>query len=123
MRRLQYHRDHNEFGELSVLRYKERIQSVVAAETLRALLEHRRQAERSGMGPKMITGEPVSTFDGGLAIARYDGMDVGANHRFATLIIVSGRGAWAFFLEGAPTAEGAFRNRAKALFDGITVAQ
>ena len=69
----------------------------------------------------MISRDPVNTYDGGLALARYDGLDVEANHRFATLIIVSKRGAWTFFLEGASTPEEAFRDRAKALFDGITV--
>jgi hypothetical protein len=60
---------------------------------LTRLLEHRRNAERQGMGPRMTTGEPQRTARGEVVSARYEGHDMEAGHRFATLVVVSAAGA------------------------------
>jgi hypothetical protein len=91
-------------------------------ETLRALVKHRQDAERQGMGAAMSAREPTISTSGGMAMARYDGIDPTAGHRFATLVLVAERGAWAAFLESpASTSEATFRRHATAIFDGFSI--
>jgi hypothetical protein len=91
-------------------------------QTLRGLVERHRDAERSGMGSAATATEPRWDAKGAVALARYDGTDPEARHRFATLIAVAERGAWVFFLEAedSATAE-SFRKRADAIFETVRV--
>jgi hypothetical protein len=91
-------------------------------QTLRGLVEHHRDAERRGMGSAATATEPRWESKEKVALARYEGTDPEARHRFATLIAVAERGAWAFFLEANDnsTAE-SFQKRADALFQTVRV--
>jgi hypothetical protein len=92
-------------------------------DTLSALVEDRRSAERRMMGEQMVVGAPSTREDGGVVFARYSGTDVQANHRFATLITVSEKGAWTFFLEGpdSPDTEASFRVLTEQIFGTVVV--
>jgi hypothetical protein len=93
-------------------------------ETLRALVENRQKAERQGMGSSMTAREPVISTAGRISVARYDGLDAAADHRFATMVLVSERGAWVAFLESpASIPEEPFRKHAATILDGLSVLQ
>jgi hypothetical protein len=51
------------------------------------------------MGPRMTEGEPRRAVRGPAVSAQYEGLDVDGSHRFATLVVVSPAGAWAFLIE------------------------
>ena len=92
-------------------------------ETLTALLEDRRKADRSAMGARMTEGEPRRTVRSAVVSARYEGLDVDAGHRFATLLVVSAAGAWAFLVESRETDEDTFSRLEETVFDGVDVDQ
>jgi hypothetical protein len=92
-------------------------------ETLAALVEHRRKADRAAMGPRMTAGEPRRTSLGAVVSARYEGVDVEASHRFATLVVVSSTGAWAVVYESSETSEKAFDAVENGVFASFDVAK
>jgi hypothetical protein len=91
-------------------------------QTLDALLKHRLDAERRGMGPAMTATEPRRSVKGNVVSVRYEGTDPTAGHRFATMVMVAPTGAWAFFLEGSDhDSPEAFQHQSERIFDSIEI--
>jgi hypothetical protein len=92
-------------------------------ETLSALLDHRLAAERRAMGDEVVVNPARVQNQETVSRAQYSGMDVRAGHRFATMILVSSTGAWAFFIEGpgSAAAEKEFHDVSTQVFDSVVL--
>jgi hypothetical protein len=90
------------------------------AETVRALVKHRRAAEEKELGSASAEA-PTFREAGTLARGGYLGEFPTAGRRLATFVVASPKGAWVFFLESAERSPAAFRTQARALMATVRV--